>query len=645
VIDLHTLYLDGWMSYQTEQIPLDHPGICYINGEIGAGKSAISEAIYYLLFGKTIRSKDSVNNLINQVLDTGYDISINISVDGIPASIREVRDRKDSGLYFIVSDKDKRAKTDVDTRKAIIDFLGMSADDFKAIAFLGQRQTQLLVEGTPSERAKVLVNLFSLNKYDDIIIETDQKVKEKKREIETLQNLLTSTESEFERLQEELVIDSIEYSAEELEDLNLKLEKGQDKIEKIRNLIEDLVSVLNNADTIKRQHDRAKELHAKLISKKQKISQMGSPAKDIKDMEHDLEDLSKEHTQAAYMLSSSKADMHKADKLDNTCPVTREECPVKIPVKHKDTIVSRCKNQITILTDKIGTLDPNIGKLKGKITQAKEHTRLTHEITVEQASIDSLVLEAVPDIAVENENLEKCRESLNKGREYIIGINKKRDKIIGLRAAAKEQAILRDKINKTLEQKEDAIEQIKLTHATEQDYLQYLSEASRIFKLAKIYKIDLVLELLNKNMNTILKDISSGEYKAEFTTQKKAASGNKTFDKVNIIVHDNFTSLPIELRSGGQITEVGLAVLLSTWKSVAELSNKGVSNLWLDEVFGPLDKNIINLVFDSVVSIAREMGASSVKVISHTDIDTSIFDEIWNVSRINGISRIDINGN
>jgi DNA repair exonuclease SbcCD ATPase subunit len=209
---------------------------------------------------------------------------------------------------------------------------------------------------------------------------------------------------------------------------------------------------------------------------------------------------------------------------------------------------------------------------------------------------------------------------------------------------AQEKQALRDKVNKALEEKERAIAALRQQITKKTIDIQYLAGALAVFKKMKMYKIDLVLQFLNMHMKEILEKISDGVYRAEFVSQKRTADKKRTLDKIGILVYDSYKVLPIELCSGGQSTEVGLSVLLSVWKTANSISQKGVSSLWLDEVFGTLDEEIINRVFDSVIDIIKSMGTISVKIISHQELDSRLFDHFWNVSLIDGISNIRTKG-
>ena len=152
-------------------------------------------------------------------------------------------------------------------------------------------------------------------------------------------------------------------------------------------------------------------------------------------------------------------------------------------------------------------------------------------------------------------------------------------------------------------------------------------------------KIDVVLDLLNANTQEILARISGGELKAEFTSSRVSADKKTLLDKIDILVADSNKQMPINMWSGGQITQVGLAVLLGTFKTAAQISDKRVSMLWLDEPFGPLDDETVDAVFAAIIDTAKELKASSIKIISHKKLDARLRDHLWEIDIEDGISN------
>jgi DNA repair exonuclease SbcCD ATPase subunit len=646
MIDLIKLKLDGWMSYDKVVIKLDNEGITFIKGPIGAGKSAIFEAIFYLLFGKTLRKKDSINSLINKILNHGYDIALKFTLDGKEYVIREIRDRDPHGLYFKINGKDKRGKTDPETRKIILKELGMTADDFRSIAFLGQRQTQILVEGGETDRAKALVDIFGLNRYDDLISDCDADLKTALAEKKELNDLRDQSQQDFESLEQSLLEDDDEdeeVDPKEIDRIDTKIETIQTSISKIRTTTEKINKVIGRISTMDKDRDYIEKLKKEIKKLKKELKKYPKPShgkaklqKLIEDLQHELADANQKMKQAKQAIKSAKS-------MTNICPVSTKTCPVDIPVKYSKQIIRKA-TQVKIGAEKATkSLTKDIKRVQNDYENLQKYKSIKTTIKDKTDTINTIQIdEDLPTLTEETNRLRKLKSKIDKATKRLEKLRNKKNEITTALAVAEEKEAMREKINNTLVEKENAVRELTKQLTTKSVEAQYLAGALAIFKKMKMYKIDLVLKLLNSHLKDILEKISDGEYKAEFISQKRSADKRKILDKVGILVYDSYKMLPIELCSGGQSTEVGLAVLLSTWKTANSISQKGVSSLWLDEVFGPLNEEIINRVFDSVIDIVSELGTTSVKLISHRELDPRLFDYFWNIKRKHGISILEV---
>ena len=72
MITLKKLTLNRWLSYDHAEFDLSEDGVTLIKGQSGCGKSAICEAISYLLFGELIRKKTSVDDLSNKIINVWF---------------------------------------------------------------------------------------------------------------------------------------------------------------------------------------------------------------------------------------------------------------------------------------------------------------------------------------------------------------------------------------------------------------------------------------------------------------------------------------------------------------------------------------------------------------------------------------------
>ena len=648
MIQLHTLKLDGWLSYNKVEIPLDKKGITWIRGKIGAGKSAILEAIFYLLFGKTLRKKTIVANLPNKILNNGYDISLDFSVDNARYFVQEIRERKKHGLYFTKNGVSFVGKTDPETRARIQAALGMSPDDFRAIAFLGQRQSQALVEGDEAERAKTLVDIFGLEKYTDIVEACSKDVKKNIDEKKELTTTLAQYEQDFESLEKSLIIedepDEVVPTAADIKHIDAKIEKVENKISFIQKKTEEVNKVIGKVLALSRQREQVQKIEEQIRTIKKDLQKRDAPTKELETLEEELQVANKNYILAKQRLEDTEAQIEKATKLKNVCPIINDTCPADVPIKHQKKILQACQKEQLGVEKNVTKLGCTVRELTKERNNTEAYEENRAELSSKRSILKSLaLLEDVPSAEEQNEKLRKYRDLIIVRKDRLEKLRSKKEEMLSKITIAQQREELRERVNNALEEKEQRIQKLKKQIRNKSIEVQYLSGALAVFKKMKMYKIDLVLQLLNTHLKTILDRISDGEYKAEFTSQKQTADKKKTLDKINIVVYDSYKMLPIELCSGGQSTEVGLAVLLSVWKTANAISQKSVSSLWLDEVFGPLDTDIINRVFDSVIDIIKEMGATSVKIISHQDLDSRLFDDFWYAYRKNGISKIKFN--
>jgi DNA repair exonuclease SbcCD ATPase subunit len=646
MIELQKLSLDGWMSYDKAAFKLNNPGITRINGEIGSGKSAILEAIFYLLFGKTLRGKETVDNLVNKILDNGYDIKLWFTLDGIPYAIREVRGRPKRGLYFYKHDKDLRGKSDPETRKIILKTLGMTSDDFRSISFLGQRQTQLLVEGKPAERARAIVDIFALNKYDELINDCDADLKEAVQEKKALAEDLERYSKELESLENSLLDDDYneDIDPEDLAALENKISNIANKITKIRKLAEHIQHIITKANTLDEQRQRMRRLSIEIKKLKAERKKYDKPDSDLTEIEDVLDDLQQEHAEATHKLKKAKKEIENAKAMTNICPINDESCPVNVPIENKESIITKFTKQAKKAKKHEEALEKDIKKAKKTKNLIKAYEKLDEAIKNKQEAIDEIQDEELEDVDIKEEKkkLKKYKKGIEQGNEKLNELINERTELKSALAVSEEKKSIREKVNDALAEKEQAVVDLKEQVNTKSIEAQYLAGALAVFKKMKMYKIDLVLQLLNSHLKEILEKISNEEYKAEFISQRTGSDKKKKLDKIGILVYDSYKVLPIEVCSGGQATEVGLAVLLSTWKTANSISQKGVASLWLDEVFGPLNEEIINRIFDSVVEIANELGATSIYIISHRDLDSRLFDYFWDLEREDGITNTKI---
>lgn len=647
------------MSYPRLKLDLDEDGITFIQGKVGSGKSAILEAIFYLLTGKISRKKSSIKDFENKVTKSGYDISLKISVGNKEIVIREIRDRKPSGDFFgedprkglncaVVDAKGTvshvSGKTDRDTRDKINKLIGISLNDLNSMAILLQRQRQDLVEGTPGKRAAAIIELFGLEKFDEVISLCTQDASAHKEEAESISTKITEYREELEDLAADIddePPEEEEYDENSLSELNKSISKARTRLEKLADRKKDIEHEQKLYERARDKARRKREVQKDIKELEEKLEDFSDVEGSIGDLESKISEKKENLRWIIKEIGDISREIEDINNNPDNCPITEEDCPVDVPVKYK-------AKRIDKLEKTMGTKESKCKKLKKCLKPLEKNKSILEDKKEIEDSIKNKTLvikslsEDVPDFDAESakEEREKCIETISKGKNFISKLESKKENIIEAKARYDEFFKNRNKVVKIFEKRKNDLKELQSRYSEIVNDAEYLDLALGVFSKARMIKIDLILSMLNENIEKMLDEISGGELTAAFSSGKLDSTGKRVLDQIDLVVADANKTLPVGMWSGGQITQVGLAILLSVFIVARTLSGKTTNFLWLDEPFGPLDDELVDKIFGAINKISKELEASSVKIISHRKLDARVWDHKWKISINNGLSEL-----
>ncbi|MCF6434505.1 AAA family ATPase [Pseudoalteromonas sp. MMG022] len=201
-----------------EQAPLSHSGLFAITGDTGAGKSTLLDGICLALYGKTARLR---NDLKNTVTFNGDDIKLNdprnllrrgcaqgqaevqfIGQDGerylARWKIERARKKPDGKLkrpehiLFRVADEQQLTQSSSATVTKIEQLIGLNFEQFTRAVLLAQHEFAAFLKASADERAQLLECLTGTDKFSRLGQAIFEHHKEKKGELEQLQNSLAN---------------------------------------------------------------------------------------------------------------------------------------------------------------------------------------------------------------------------------------------------------------------------------------------------------------------------------------------------------------------------------------------------------------------------------------------------------------------
>ena len=175
-------------------------------GSNGSGKSALVEAIYFGLTGKTIR-KSTEDSLVNNQAKKKCVIEVTITHDIDRVVI--TRQKKPTKLSFTINGEDFTRESVSSTQKAIDEYFNINHKVLLASMFFGQSNDTSFLECTPDDKRTIIRNFLNL---DDLFNMRDrikthksgfyQTVKERDAVIAENQKRIRGLEGKLEDIEE-----------------------------------------------------------------------------------------------------------------------------------------------------------------------------------------------------------------------------------------------------------------------------------------------------------------------------------------------------------------------------------------------------------------------------------------------------------
>lgn len=147
------LEAENFLSIGQVQLPLAQQGLMLVVGENlddpsaesnGSGKSALPEAIYWCLYGKTLRGVKYVDSVVNRTAKKNCRVKLHLNIQLGSLTVERFRKHKDHNnaiLVYLNNEKMHSTKPDV-TQRVLNKLLGMDADMFSRLVLIGQGFSQ-----------------------------------------------------------------------------------------------------------------------------------------------------------------------------------------------------------------------------------------------------------------------------------------------------------------------------------------------------------------------------------------------------------------------------------------------------------------------------------------------------------------------
>lgn len=682
---LTQLYIQNFMSIQQVTLNLDNRGMTLILGENldnqdfdnnGAGKSTLTEALTYVLYGKTLRGLKG-DDIVNKTSKRNCKVMLDlVDDDGTQYRISRYRKHKDNGNKFFLfrNGKDITPKSESDFTQAITDILNMDFLTFTS-SILYSAQSFKFTTATDAEMKNAFDTMLGLDMYSSCQEEAKEELKQLNYQKQTLNTKLSSIQQQIDGLREQLETYKQlqnEYETEkegELDDLSAEIENKKSELSQCTERLE---QIKNDLETIE---DEVAEKEKALKDAEKALESLDEIKDGIADCKDELRDNEKLIDKANSQVSSLQCDIQRDEKAMSKCDVKIGQLQDKIE-ESKSTVGTPCPvcgNAITedSIESVVEQYTSEIKALESEKAEYQEsiHRNRTKIVTYEGQiqELDNVIVEIKEDLSVLETALEKgskyskeerrCRAELDEVNSKSMRLN-----LTHKNLQAEEDRLTLDITNldrkyKKKQEEENPYSQLieetqrkifGLDESCEKDKesLLLLEKDERVLQFwvqgfsnsgIKSLLLDDITPFLNRRANKYLRKLSSDHMEIRFSTQTTLKSGEKR-EKFTIEVVNNDGGNTYISNSSGEKRRIDIAVNLALQDLIAARSSKKLNIAFFDEVFDTLDATGVEKVVDLLQDMAKEK--SSLFVITHNNDLKSLFTNSIKIVKQNGYSTL-----
>ena len=208
MIRFENMELEGFRSWSYSVLDLSYPGITLLSGRTGSGKSSLVEAIYWALYGVSLRGGEVSTRLADRTSRfRGTRVTVQLTIDGRNVEVSRYKDFRGervghkSPLIVFVDGTELSVGSKTDAQEQLVRLLGLNATAFRHAVMLPQRSTSLLRSRGIEQRA-ALDAFFSLDWLVEAKMRAEVAMAPLKNEFVEVSNRLTTLSLELSNLRE-----------------------------------------------------------------------------------------------------------------------------------------------------------------------------------------------------------------------------------------------------------------------------------------------------------------------------------------------------------------------------------------------------------------------------------------------------------
>ena len=427
LINFNTLLIRNFLSVGETPVVLNfQPGINVITGtnhdkedsKNGVGKSTIADALYFALFGNTIRELNK-DLIVNSFTKKRCEVKLNLSIEN-SGTINEyviTRTLLPTKCFITKDGVDITHSTMAKTNEYIQKLIRSNGKIFQNSVIMTINNTVPFMAQTKVDKRKFIESILSLEVFSDMLSYARNEHNDLKRDYEVLFTKTQTLEKSFNLAKQQL--DYFEDNKKsKITDIEKKIEENKEKILTLKKEIFDLP---DNAETL-------------LASKEANIS---DELKTIKESYNDTYKMLASIKSNINVLDDQLKEIEKVGSICTTCKRAYSDDDVKhkndnitaINKKKEQFVVDRgsINNKLTVIEEQQNKKEQELDDIKNKKTRIKELTN-NNKHTLSKISY---IEENITDLNTEKGNVgNQTNQELEKAvKEYGNDFTTSKDRL------------------------------------------------------------------------------------------------------------------------------------------------------------------------------------------------------------------------